>query len=87
MNRLAGFLLATSVVAVLFGPPLYAAWAASIAIVAAWILDPPALRAGLRVGAILAIVFAASITAGVVAWAAGPQRGIESDLAPQNRQI
>ncbi len=78
MNRLAGFLLATSVVAVLFGPPLYAAWAASIAIVAAWMLDPPALRAGLRVGAILAIVFAASITAGVVAWAAGPQRGIET---------
>ena len=78
MNRVAGFLLAMSVVAVLFGPPLYAAWAASIAIVAARILDPSALRAGLRVGAILAIVFAASITAGVVAWAVGPQRGIET---------
>jgi len=77
MNRLAGFLLSTSVVVVLFGPPLYAAWAALIAIVAAWILDPPALRAGLRVGAVLAIVFAASITAAVVAWSAGPQRGIE----------
>ncbi len=77
MNRLAGFLLAVSAVVVLFGPPLYAAWAALIAIAAAWILDPPALRAGLRVGAVLAIVFAASITAAVVAWAAGPQRGIE----------
>ncbi len=77
MNRLAGFLLSTSVVVVLFGPPLYAAWAALIAIVTAWILDPPALRAGLRVGAVLAIVFAASITAAVVAWSAGPQRGIE----------
>ncbi len=77
MNRLAGFLLATSVVVVLFGPPLYAAWAVMIAIVVAWILDPPALRAGLRVGAVLAIVFAASITAAVVAWAEGPQRGIE----------
>ena len=61
----------------LFGPPLYAAWAALIAVVVAWILDPPALRAGLRFGAVLAIVFAASITAAVVAWSAGPQRGIE----------
>ncbi len=76
MNRLAGFFLSISVVVVLFGPPLYAVWAALLAIVAAWILDPPALRAGLRVGAVLAIVFAASITAAVVAWAAGPQRGI-----------
>jgi len=59
MNRVAGFLLASLVVVVLFGPPLYAAWAALIAIVAAWILDPPALRAGLRFGAVLAIVFAA----------------------------
>ena len=77
MNRLAGFLLAASVGVVLFGPPVYAGWAALIAIVAAWILDPPALRAGLRFGAVLAIVFAASITAAVVAWAAGPLRGIE----------
>jgi nucleoside-triphosphatase THEP1/energy-coupling factor transporter transmembrane protein EcfT len=77
MNRLAGFLLTVSAVIVLFGPPLYAAWAAVVAVAAAWILDPPALRAGLRVGAVLAIVFAASITAAVVAWAAGPQRGIE----------
>jgi len=76
MNRLAGFLLATSVVVVLLGPPPYAVWAALIAIVVAWNLDPPALRAGLRVGAILAIVFAASITAAVVAWAEGPQRGM-----------
>jgi len=77
VNRLAGFLLAASVGVVLFGPPVYAGWAALIAIVAAWILDPPALRAGLRFGAVLAIVFAASITAAVVAWAAGPLRGIE----------
>ena len=77
MKRLAAFLLATSVVVVLFGSPLYAAWAALIAVVVAWILDPRALRAGLRFGAVLAIVFAASITAAVVAWSAGPQRGIE----------
>jgi nucleoside-triphosphatase THEP1/energy-coupling factor transporter transmembrane protein EcfT len=76
MNRLAGFLLAVATVSVLFGPPLYAAWGALVAVVAAWILDPPALRAGLRVGVVLAIVFAASITAAVVAWAGGPQRGI-----------
>ena len=77
MKHLAGLLLAMSVVVVLFGPPLYAAWAALIAIAVAWILDPPALRAGFRFGAMLAIVFAASITAAVVAWSAGPQRGIE----------
>jgi len=77
MSRLAGILLATSALVVLFGPPLFAAWAVMIAIAAAWILDPPAVRAGLRFGAVLAIVFAASITAAVVAWAAGPQRGIE----------
>jgi len=77
MNRVAGFLLGSSVVVALFGPPVYAAWAALIAIVAAWILDPPALRAGFRAGAVLAIVFAASITAAVVAWAEGPERGIE----------
>ena len=77
MNRFAAVLLATSVVVVLFGPPLYAAWGALIAIVVAWILDPSALRAGLRFGAVLGIVFAASITAAVVTWAAGPQRGIE----------
>lgn len=76
MNRLVAFLLANSVVVVLFGPPPYAAWAALIVVVAAWILDPPAVRAGLRFGAVLAIVFAASITAAVVAWSAGPQRGI-----------
>jgi nucleoside-triphosphatase len=77
MKRLAGVLLAASVVVVLFGPPPYAVWAVMIGVVVAWILDPPALRAGLRVGAVLAIAFAASITAAVVAWAEGPQRGIE----------
>ena len=76
MNRFAGLLLAVSAVIVLFGDPLYAAWAALIAIAAAWILDPPALKAGLRAGVVLGIVFAASITAAVVAWAEGPQRGI-----------
>ena len=77
MNRLAGILLAVSAVVVLFGPPLYAAWTSAVAIAAAWILDPRAVRVGLRMGALLAIVFAASITAAVVAWAEGPQRGIE----------
>jgi len=77
MNRLAGFLLAVSAVIVLFGPAPSAGWAAVVAVAAAWILDPPALRVGLRFGAVLAIVFAASISAAVVAWEAGPQRGIE----------
>ena len=76
MNRFAGLLLAVSAVIVLFGDPLYAAWAALVAVAAAWILDPPALKAGLRAGVVLGIVFAASITAAVVAWAEGPQRGM-----------
>jgi nucleoside-triphosphatase THEP1 len=77
VNRLSVFLLAASTAVVLFGDPLYAGWAALIVVAVAWILDPFALRAGLRVGAVIAIVFAASITAAVVAWAEGPQRGIE----------
>jgi nucleoside-triphosphatase THEP1/energy-coupling factor transporter transmembrane protein EcfT len=77
MNRIAAFLLVTSTAVVLFGDPLYAAWAALVVMAVAWILDPSALRAGLRFSAVIAIVFAASITAAVVAWAEGPQRGIE----------
>ena len=77
MKHAAAVLLVVTTAVVLFGDPLYAAWAALIVIATAWILDPPALRAGLRFSALVAIVFAASITAAVVAWAAGPQRGIE----------
>jgi nucleoside-triphosphatase THEP1 len=77
LKPVAVFLLAAGAVTVLFGNPLYAAWAAVVAIAAAWILDPPAVRTGLRVGAVLAIAFAAAITAAVVAWAQGPQRGLE----------
>jgi nucleoside-triphosphatase THEP1 len=77
MHRIATLLLAMSTAVVLFGDPLYAAWAALIVMAAAWILDPSALRAGLRFSAVIAIAFAAAITAAVVAWAEGPQRGIE----------
>jgi len=77
VNRVAALLLVMSTAVVLFGDPLYAAWAALVVMAAAWILDPSALRAGLRFSAVLAILFAASITAAVVAWAEGPQRGIE----------
>jgi len=77
VRQFAGLLLAVSAVVVLFGDPLYAVWAAVVAIAAAWILEPPAVRAGLRVGVVLAIVFAAAITAAVAAWAEGPQRGLE----------
>jgi len=73
----AGVLLAATAVVVLFGDPLYAAWAALVAIAAAWILYPPAVHTGLRVGVVLAIAFAAAITAAVVAWSQGPQRGLE----------
>jgi nucleoside-triphosphatase THEP1 len=77
VNRIAAFLLVTSTAAVLFGDPLYAAWAALVVMAVAWILDPSALRTGLRFSAVIAIVFAASITAAVVAWAEGLQRGFE----------
>lgn len=76
MNRVAGLFLAVSTGVVLFGPPLYAVWCALVAITVAWILDPPALRTGLRMGVVLGIFFAASITAAVVAWAEGPERGM-----------
>lgn len=77
MKPFTGYLLAASAVVVFFGDPIYATWAALVAIAAAWILDPPAVRTGLRVGVVLAIVFAAAITAAVVAWSQGPQRGLE----------
>jgi nucleoside-triphosphatase THEP1/energy-coupling factor transporter transmembrane protein EcfT len=76
MNRAAALLLGVAAVVVLFGQPVYALWAALVALAATWVLDPPAVRAGLRFGVVLAIVFAASVTAAVVAWAAGPEKGI-----------
>jgi nucleoside-triphosphatase THEP1 len=78
VNALAAVLLFIGTVTVLFGDPIYAAWAAVAAIAVAWILDPPAVRTGLKVGVVLAIVFAAAVTAAVVAWAQGPQRGLET---------
>jgi nucleoside-triphosphatase THEP1/energy-coupling factor transporter transmembrane protein EcfT len=77
VKRVAAVALAVSTVIVLFGEPINAVWAALVAVAAVWVLDPVALRAGLRVGAVLAIVFAAAVTAAVVAWAEGPQRGVE----------
>jgi nucleoside-triphosphatase THEP1 len=77
MKRIAAVLLAIATAVVLFADPVYAVWAALVAVAVAWILDPLALRVGFRFGAVLAIVFAASITAAVVAWAEGPQRGLE----------
>ncbi len=76
MNRLAGVLLAVAAAVVLFGQPVYALWAAVVALSAAWVLDPPAVRAGFRFGVVLAIVFAACVTAAVVAWAEGPEKGM-----------
>ena len=73
---MAALMLAIATGVVLFGSPLWAAWAALIAVAAAWYLDPPAVRVGLRVGVVLAVVFAASVTAAVVAWAEGPERGL-----------
>jgi nucleoside-triphosphatase THEP1/energy-coupling factor transporter transmembrane protein EcfT len=74
----AAVLLALSTLTVLFASPVVALPAAIVAMAAAWILDPPALRAGLRIGVVLGIAFAAAVAAAVVAWAAGPVRGLES---------
>lgn len=76
MNRLAAVLLAVAAAVVLFGQPEYALWASLIALTAAWVLDPPAVRTGFRFGVVLAIIFAACITAAVVAWAEGPEKGM-----------
>lgn len=76
MNRAAALLLGAAAVVVLFGQPVYALWAALVALAAAWVLDPPAVRAGLRFGVVLAIIFAACVTAGLVAWAEGSEKGI-----------
>jgi nucleoside-triphosphatase len=76
VNRLAGVMLAVAAAVVLFGQPMYAMWAALVALTAAWVLDPSAVRAGLRFGVVLAIVFAASVTVAVVAWSAGLDNGL-----------
>jgi nucleoside-triphosphatase THEP1/energy-coupling factor transporter transmembrane protein EcfT len=76
MNRLAGLLLAVAASVVLFGKPEYAVWAAVVALAAAWVLDPTAVRAGFRFGAVLGIIFAGCLTAAVVAWAEGPEKGL-----------
>jgi nucleoside-triphosphatase THEP1 len=78
MNPVAAVLLALSTLTVLFASPLVALPAAIVALAAAWIVDPPALRAGLRIGVVLGIAFAAAVAAAVVAWSAGPLRGLES---------
>ena len=75
MNRAAAVVLVVAAVVVLFGQPVYALWAALVALAAAWVLDPPAVRAGLRFGVVLAIIFAACVTAAVVAWAEGSGKG------------
>ena len=76
MNRVASLLLGAAAVVVLFGQPVYALWAALVALAAAWVLDPPAVLSGFRFGMVLAIIFAACVTAAVVAWAEGPEKGI-----------
>jgi nucleoside-triphosphatase THEP1/energy-coupling factor transporter transmembrane protein EcfT len=77
--RLAGALLAASVVGVVVvRQPLIATVVGLVAVVTASALDHRAVRSTLRAGFVLAIVFAAAVTAAVVAWAHGAGRGIES---------
>jgi nucleoside-triphosphatase THEP1 len=47
-----------------------------MAVLGAWLVDRAVLRAVLRLGMALAIALAAAITGAVVAWSAGPTRGL-----------
>jgi len=78
MKRIGTFLLVAATVVVLFGDPVYALWAAVVAVAAAWIVDPASVRTGFRFGIVLGMVFAAAVTAAVVAWAEGPARGVST---------
>ena len=75
VKRTSGVILVVAAAVVLFGQPEYALFAGAIALAVAWILDPAAVRAGLRLGMVLAIVFGACLTAAVVAWADGFEKG------------
>jgi nucleoside-triphosphatase THEP1 len=75
VKRTSGAILVVAAAVVLFGRPEYALFAGAIALAVAWILDPTAVRAVLRLGMVLAIVFGACITAAVVAWADGFEKG------------
>ena len=77
MRWAAGLGLIFAVAAVLADEAWFAAGAALLALAAAWVLDPPAVRATLRFGLVLSVIFAAAVTAAVVAWASGPARGLE----------
>jgi len=48
-----------------------------LAVLVITVRDPLVLKAGLRVGLILAFVFSAAIAGGAVAWASGIERGIQ----------
>jgi nucleoside-triphosphatase len=77
VRRLGYLLLAAAAVAVFPRSPLAPAAALLFALTAALLLDPPALRALLRAGLLLALLFAAAVTAGVATLTIGPARGLQ----------
>ncbi len=79
MKIAAGFVLAGSVVVVaVTGDLRIAAVAAAVAVASGLLLDSRAVRSTLRVGIVLAMVFAGAITGAVVSWAEGAGKGIEN---------
>jgi nucleoside-triphosphatase THEP1 len=76
MRRVGGWLLAVAFVTCLLPRPLAPVSALVMAVLGAWLVDRAVLRAVLRLGMALAIALAAAITGAVVAWSAGPTRGL-----------
>jgi nucleoside-triphosphatase THEP1 len=77
VRRLGYALLAAATVTMFLRSPLAPAAALGLALAAAFLLDRQALRGVMRVGLLLAVVFAAAVTAGVAAWTAGPAHGLQ----------
>jgi nucleoside-triphosphatase len=77
MRRLGGTLLALAIAICLLRNPLAPGVGLVLAAAGALLVDRAVLRAVLRVGITLAIFLAAALTGAVVAWSAGPGRGLE----------
>lgn len=76
MRRVGGSLLAAAFVTCLVQQPQAAVIALVLSVVGAWLVDREVLHAVLRLGMALAIALAAAVTGAMVAWSAGPTRGL-----------
>jgi nucleoside-triphosphatase THEP1 len=76
VRRIGGCLLAVAFVTCLVQSPQVAVIALALALLGALLADRAVLRVVLRLGIILAVALAAALTGAVVAWSAGPTRGL-----------